>query len=569
MARDLAAILSAFGGTHLIAELSEQAPVGILVMEPGGVILYANEPFCAMTRYSRDALGARTLSELAAGASLREAVRQSLAEVCATGEVRTQRSRLSCRDGSEISVSMQLALLAGDAGRGVVAFVQDLTQQEQQAYLLHAIATHDDLTGLPNRTQLQLALARQREVSSQGAVLLIDLRRFRQVNETLGHDFGDLLLVAVSARIRELLPADAALIRFSGDVLVALVSGVTCAEGLALAESLILAMKDPIHINDWEYLACLSIGIALVPSDGDDVIQLVRKADLALGWAKSSAGSDYALYDADIAARAQRRQRLLGLLRKAIERAEFRLHYQPRVDIASGRVTGFEALLRWSSEAAGDIGPAEFIPVAEESGLILEIGEWVLGEAIAQQGRWKRQGIAPEVMAVNLSPRQLRAADLVERIGRLLSEHAVQPEELELEITETALMEDVPTALRLLTDLSQLGVKIGVDDFGTGYSSLAYLSVFPLHRLKIDRSFVQMLGTGGQQDTITQAIILLAHSLHLSVVAEGVETEAQLDFLHRNRCEEFQGFLFSRALPAADCEHLLARQPSARRPARG
>ena len=534
--------------------------MGILILSPSGDIRYANAQLCSMVRYPREALLAQRLADLISTAPARDALHECLVEL----RVAPQPDRrcdiapqLRCRDGCEIDASIQLTSMQADAGLVVLAFVQDVTQQARQDYLLNAIATHDDLTGLPNRMQLPILLADQHSMSGRGALLLIDLDRFRRVNESFGHEMGDLLLVAVCARLRERLPDAAALVRFSGDVLVAMVGELDRTQAAMLAEALLAAMREPILINDWDYTQSLSLGIALFPTDGDEAGQLVRKADLALGWAKAKGGSAYAFYDGDVAERLERRHRLLGLLRKAVERDELRLNYQPRVDLSTGRITGWEALARWHNPSEGEISPAEFIPVAEESGLILEIGDWVLRQAIAQQGRWVRQGLASGTMAVNLSPRQMRAPDLAKRITSLLAEHGVAPDALELEITETALMEDVATAQRVLTELSRTGVKLAVDDFGTGYSSLAYLRSFPLNRLKIDRSFVRALGCDAHHESIARTIIVLAHSLDLSVVAEGVETEAQLSFLRANACEEMQGFLFSRALAVEDCESLL------------
>lgn len=551
---------SELGEPELLAQLIERSPTGLVILSPMGQILYANARLCTLMHCDSATLTARRFAELVTTETARHRLGECLANVCTVldADARCEfATDLRRADGDELSVRIQLSRLPTARRVLAVAFIQDITELAQQAYLLDAIATYDDLTGLPNRMQLPALAAAQRARGERGALFLIDLDRFRRVNEHFGHDLGDLLLVAVSARLRDCLPVGAALARFSGDVLVAVVGDQERVQADALAQHLLAVMSEPVVINDWEYALSLSLGGVLFPDDGDDLGQLIRKADLALGCAKAGGGCAYAFYDGEIAKRVERRHRLLSLLRKAIEREELRLEYQPQVDLASGGITGWEALLRWHTPSEGAISPAEMIPIAEESGLILEIGDWVLCEAIAQQGRWKRMGLVPGIMAVNLSPRQLRIPGFVVRIASLLAEHEVPAEELELEITEGSLMEDVATAQHVLTELSRMGVKLAVDDFGTGYSSLAYLRAFPLNRLKIDRSFVQGLGSDVLQESIARAIIVLAHSLELAVVAEGVETQAQLHFLIDNGCEEIQGFIFSRTLPAADCERLL------------
>lgn len=541
--------------------LLELAPNGVIVAEAGGQIVYANPQLGRMTGYAREWLVSRCLPTLISGAAESEAVASWLAsppERWLKSPQLVVSARLHCQDGLRLSTRLQLSRVLDGATPRILVFVQDLTEQERQDQLVNAIVSHDELTGLPNRGRLPDLLAALQSQSDRGALLLIDLKNFRRVNETLGHEHGDLLLMAICARMLEGLPQEAALARFSGDVLVALVPDLDRASAVAMAEGMLAAMREPLVINDWEYTQGLSIGVSLIPSDGSEISHLVRKADLALGWAKRTGG--YALYDGRVAERAHRRHRLLGLLRKAIERGELRLHYQPQVDAASGRILGWEALLRWHSREAGEVSPGELIPVAEESGLILEIGAWVLRQAIAQLASWQGRGLRPGTVAVNVSTRQLQAAGFVEQVADLLHAYGVEPSQLELEITETALMADVQGARSVLAALSCMGVKLAVDDFGTGYSSLAYIRAFPLNRLKIDRSFVGDLDASTAQATIARAIIVLAHSLELSVVAEGVETEAQLAFLVGNGCEAVQGFLFTRALPVARCEQLMLDQ---------
>ncbi|EGV32829.1 diguanylate cyclase/phosphodiesterase with PAS/PAC sensor(s) [Thiorhodococcus drewsii AZ1] len=547
------------GLKHLI----DVVPVGVVVMETDSRIRYTNRQFASMMGSTDRLEAVERLSDLAPDVVSREVLLNVLANLTESVDLEsTGTTAISLRRLDGVDVTAEIAFGCARVGdrAAVIAIVRDTLELSQQDYLLHMMATTDDLTGLPNRMQLSLILDDPSSGVARGvpgALVLIDLDRFRQVNETLGHEFGDLLLVTVCARLIEILPADTPLVRFSGDVLVAVLLGADRGAVVASADRILRAFAEPILINEWEHSQSLSLGIALIPSDGQDVSQLVRKADLALGWAKSSGGNAYAFYDGPVAERAQRRHRLQNLLRQALAERELHLHYQPRVDLLTRRISGWEALLRWDSPQEGAVSPGEFIPVAEKCGLILEIGDWVLQEAMSQYARWIGMGLNPGTMAVNVSPRQLRRPDFARRIAALMERYGVAADQLELEITETALMEDVPVATRVLNELSGMGVSLSVDDFGTGYSSLGYLRSFPLDRLKIDRTFVTQLGSDRHHEAIAQAIIVLAHSLGLTVVAEGVETELQLRYLVLNDCEEVQGFLFSRPLPVAECERIL------------
>ncbi|WP_245537318.1 putative bifunctional diguanylate cyclase/phosphodiesterase [Thiocystis violascens] len=553
-----------FSGSEDCRQLIENAPEGILIMDANGRFLYVNRHLALMVGYPANDLMGRVLGDLIPDRQQRDELCQFLKNLPQRLDPATEQclsTLLRRRDGTEFTADIRLNWLDSGGKPRITAFVRDLTGHQQQAYLLRTMATYDDLTGLPNRMQLPELLAATLSasggVSVGAALLLMDLDHFRQVNDSLGHEFGDLLLMAVCARLVECLPPGTPLVRFSGDELVALLENVDRDQVIRVAEDVRTALDTPILINDWEYRQSVSLGIALIPLDGQELSPLVRKADLALGCAKAAGRNTYEFYDGPVAERALRRHQLHGLLRQALERREFHLHYQPRVDLLSGRISGWEALLRWNSPEEGAIGPAEFIPVAEESGLILGIGDWVLHHALAQHAHWQALGLAPGIMAINVSPRQLRLPDFTQRIAAALALNRLQPGQLEIEITETALMEDVSHATLRLNELSRLGVKLAVDDFGTGYSSLGYLRTFPLDRLKIDRSFVTPLGSDAHDEAIAHAIIVLAHSLDLTVVAEGVETEAQLRYLLSNQCEEIQGFLFSRPLPAGECERLL------------
>ena len=420
--------------------------------------------------------------------------------------------------------------------------------------------THDDLTGLPNRTafndKLNLAVARARQ-DAPCAVLLLDLDRFQNVNDTLGHEHGDLLLVSVAGRIRASLPEAAFMARFSGDEFVILLENTTTEGAKQVGQDLLHAMGREFDLGNDRLGIGASLGIVSYPEYGESASVLMRYADLALHRAKLAGRNCLVMFSHDLSDEIQRRVLLESRLKQALARSELALHYQPKLDIRSGRLMGWEALLRWQSPELGEVGPAEFIPVAEQSGLILPIGDWVLREACRQMRAWQDLGLAAGSMAVNLSMRQFRQKDLAGAISAALSDVGLAPGDLELEITESSIMDDLASAATVLAELKQLGIRIAVDDFGTGYSSLSYLKTFSIQCLKIDRSFIRDI-PGDENDTaIVRTIIALANNLGLIVVAEGVETEAQRTYLLANHCDQAQGYLFSRPLPADDCLELM------------
>jgi diguanylate cyclase (GGDEF)-like protein len=428
---------------------------------------------------------------------------------------------------------------------------------------------HDDLTGLPNRTafndRLNLAMARARP-DAPCAVLLLDLDHFQNVNDTLGHEQGDRLLVAVACRIRESLPEKAFMARFSGDEFVILLENMTVEQAKQVGQGMLQALAREFDLGNDRLDISASIGIVTYPTDGESASILMRYADLALHRAKLSGRNCIIVFSRDLSDDIQRRVLLEARLKHALERNELAVHYQPKLEILSGRLMGWEALLRWQSAELGAVSPDEFIPVAEQSGLILPIGEWVLREACRQLRAWQDQGLTAGTMAVNLSTRQFRQADLAEEISAALRDAKLEPGDLELELTESSIMDSLESAASVLAELEALGIRIAVDDFGTGYSSLSYLKTFSIHCLKIDRSFINDIPGDDNDTAIVRTIIALGGSLGLTVVAEGVETEAQLAYLRANRCDQAQGYLFSRPLPPGDCESLMrarARQAAA------
>ncbi len=421
--------------------------------------------------------------------------------------------------------------------------------------------THDELTQLPNRTafneRLDMAVAWAGHSNTSCAVLLLDLDHFQDVNDTLGHEQGDLLLVSVARRISATLPEPAFVARFSGDEFVILLENASMEQAKMAGESLLKAISKPFQVSEDKLDIGASLGLVTYPVDGDSASVLMRHADLALHRAKFSGRNCLTAFSRDLADGIQRRVQLEARLKQALQRGEFALHYQPKVEIATGRTVGWEALLRWQSPELGMVSPAEFIPVAEQTGLILPIGEWVLRESCRQLREWQEAGLAVGGVAVNLSTRQFRQQSLAEQVRGALKDSGLAPDMLELEITESAIMDNLASAASVLGELARLGISIAVDDFGTGYSSLSYLKTFPLHALKIDRSFIQDIPGDDNDTAIVRTIIALAESLGLTVVAEGVETEAQLDYLREAGCAQMQGYLFSRPLPPDQCVGLM------------
>ncbi len=440
----------------------------------------------------------------------------------------------------------------GDAARReCVLVVRDLTDRREAEQRIRYLAHHDSLTGLPNRRLLQDRLAQAVSIAERTghglAVLSLDIDGFRAVNEMLGPTGGDAVLLEVGRRLAACLRDSDTVARLDGDAFAIVQSFGDQPRGAAgLAERILRLVAEPIEQNDQRAIVGVSIGIALFPSDASAPDILLRNADLALGRAKQDGRGVFRFFEPDMDARLRLRSRLEQDLRAAMMRRELRLHYQPLLDTTTLAIEGFEALLRWEHPERGFISPAEFIPVAEECGLIGALGQWVLETACAEAASWLR----PWRVAVNLSPAQFHQRHLAGTVRDILNRTGLAPSRLELEITEGILIDDAERALATLRELKALGVRSALDDFGTGYSSLSYLRRFPFDKLKIDASFVQALGDGGEADAIVRAIVALGRSLSLHITAEGVETAEQLRLLRAQSCDEVQGFLLGRPLPA-------------------
>lgn len=445
---------------------------------------------------------------------------------------------------------------------GRVWIFRDITERQMAENTIRYQALHDLLTDLPNRIlfneRLSGALTKAHKNQGMLAVMFLDLDRFKTINDTLGHAFGDQLLQVVAERLTGCLWQHDTVARWGGDEFTLLLPQIHCAEDAErIAQRILFTLKQPIDMGDRHLHISGSIGIACYPQDGEDAETLLRNADVALYRAKEEGRHNYQFYRENMNSQASELLILENELHQALEKGEFVVHYQPQVSTTSGKITQMEALVRWKHSELGLISPAKFIPLAEENGLIIPIGEWVLRTACAQTKAWQDAGLSPLTIAVNLSARQFQQPNLVEMVARILAETGLEARFLELEITESVAMQNVDFSRGILRKLHNMGVLISMDDFGTGYSSLSYLKKFPLHKLKIDQSFVRDLTTDPNDAAIINAITALGKELNLKMVAEGVETEEQKNILISLQCEYMQGYLFSRPLSPEDATRLL------------
>jgi diguanylate cyclase (GGDEF)-like protein/PAS domain S-box-containing protein len=463
---------------------------------------------------------------------------------------------LKRKDGSLVWVLESENLIEGPDGR--LSIIEgttiDITERKRAEEQVKHLAFHDPLTNLPNRLlfsdRLTLAVAQAHRHAQRLAVLFLDLDRFKVINDSLGHSVGDELLRQVAERIQEYVREGDTVARLGGDEFTLLVPGITAEEDAAkIARKICDAIHDPFWIDGRELFVTTSMGVAVYPSDGHDAETLVRNADSAMYRAKEQGRDNYQLYTPAMNAKAVERLSLESRLRQAVANDELELHFQPFFDLKTAEVLGAEALLRWRHPELGLIPPGEFIPIAELSGLIVPIGEWVLRTACAEARKWHEKGFSSLTVSVNLSSRQFQQADLVRQVTNALAETGLEPDKLDLEITESNAMQNAEHSINTLWGLKKQGVRISMDDFGTGYSSLNYLKRFPIDRIKLDQSFVRDLPADKDDAAIAMAVIAMGRSLELIVIAEGVETEEQLAFLKDRDCDQLQGFLFSRPLP--------------------
>ena len=569
---------------QMLQVLFERSADGLLMCDAQGRILTANDAACTLLGEARGRLCGEPVTRwLPAPAAQGPAgAIPAPVEPVACGEC-------TLRGGHpDTAIHVSIGVLAShvDGVSRWIVKVHDLTEQMRTQHALEKLARYDSLTGLPNRAhfreRLQQAMERARRQNRPMALYFLDLDRFKVVNDSLGHEAGDRLLKHVATLLTGCLRGtdavmlrarrgDATLSRLGGDEFTLILEDVGGAEEAAtIAQRLLDAMAVPFKVGDEEILVSASIGISLYPTDDVDLDGIIRHTDMAMYRSKALGRNTYSFFSDDLNAAVSARLSLEGSLRRALERGEFCLHYQPKADLVTRRVTGVEALLRWHCPGRGMVPPDRFISVLEDTGLIVPAGAWVIREACSQLSRWDAEGLPPISVAVNLSARQLRHPFLVSHVQDTLAETGIDPKRLELELTESLLMEDTEGNRGVLAAFQRLGIRLAIDDFGTGHSSLSYLRRLDVDTLKIDRSFVSQLPDDAEDAAIATAVVALGKSLDMKVVAEGVETEAQAQFLRDLGCSEMQGWLLSRALPAADLgrqlklwhrEHLARVQP--------
>lgn len=473
-------------------------------------------------------------------------------------------SALLSGTGQEIPVSV--VIVGHKNSEGAIEFystiMRDISERQRYESQLTHLATHDSLTGLPNRAlytdRLEVAIIEAERHERLIAAMYLNLDRFKTINDTLGHEVGNTLLKEVAIRLKENLRDDDTLARPGGDEFALVLTDIAHLDDVGrVTQKILNSFKAPFRVGEHEMFVTASIGISVYPIDDRTSAGLLKNAAIALTRSKNLGGNAYQFYTAAMNAEAMQRLALDSALHYALERDEFLLHYQPQVDLASGEICGMEALLRWQHPTLGLISPLEFIPLAEETGLIIPIGEWVLRTACAQNKAWQDAGLRALPMAVNLSGRQFTQHALVQTITQVLQKTGLSPHWLELEITESTLILDIQDSIATLNVLSELGINISIDDFGTGYSSLSYLKRFPITSIKIDQSFVRDIHTDPDDAAIVSAIIAMAHGLNMKTIAEGVETQDQLLFLRSRRCTAMQGYYFSKPLPPEDLVGLL------------
>jgi diguanylate cyclase (GGDEF)-like protein/PAS domain S-box-containing protein len=545
-----------------------QAAIGIALLSREGRFLRVNRKLSEIVGYSEIELLQRFFHQVTHGADLLDD--RAIMARLAAGEIADfqRETRYLRKDGHVVWVALSASAMR-DAVSGqlrLILAVEDISRRKQDEQALLRLANHDALTGLPNRALLQdrltQAVCKAQRAGRQVGVMFIDLDRFKQVNDTLGHEAGDQLIVEIARRLAGSLRESDTVARQGGDEFVVVLDDLAAPEDAALvAQKVLDRLFQPLLLGGREVVPTGSIGIAMYPRDGADGAALLKAADSAMYRAKAIGGNHYRFHAAGIGQPAAARLRLEAGLQRGLLNDEFVLHYQPQVDTLSGRIVGLEALLRWQPQGGAMVAPSEFIALAEETGLIVPIGEWVLMTAMRQQVRLAQRGFPSLRISVNMSARQFRQPDVAARVARLLADAGCDPSCLTLEITESVLMENPAAAATTMARLAALGVQMAIDDFGTGYSSLASLQRFPIHSLKIDRSFVGSIdGGGGHCDNaaIVGAVIALARSMKLDVIAEGVETGGQQAFLGAHGCHQMQGYWFSRPLAAPEVEHVLS-----------
>lgn len=547
----------------LAAGVFKHSSEAIMITDRDTRILRVNPAFSRITGYSATEVIGKTPRLLKSGQHGEEFYRELweslLRDDVWQGEVWDRRS-----DGGVFPAWQNITAVRDSSGEIVqyISVFSDITEKKLSEQRIFHLAHYDGLTGLPNRAsfhdQFEHTLLHAQRHGEQIALLFLDLDHFKLINDASGHPAGDELLKQVAVRLKELIRKEDTVARLGGDEFTVLLSEIDSSDDAAtVAEKILHEIARPFRLDHTEVVISASIGISAFPNDGSDAATLLKNADTAMYRAKENGRNNFQFYTVEMNTRALERLSLESAMRKALERDEFLLHYQPQVSVATGNVVGCEALVRWNHPEQGLISPGTFIPVAEDSGLIVPLGEWVMNTACRQQVQWLQQGLPPVRVAVNLSARQFMRHDLVKMVKRALDLTGIDPQFLELELTESMIMEHLKETIETLHALRNMGVQLSIDDFGTGYSSMAYLKRFPINKLKIDQSFVRDLATDPDDAAIVSATLAMGHNLNLTVNAEGVESQQQLAFLKAHGCDEIQGYYFCRPVPPEELGELL------------
>lgn len=546
-------------------QVMENALDAIINMDTAGFIIEWNKAAERIFGYKRSEAIGSSLSEIIVPPVYREAHSNGLQRLQQSGESRLLGQSIEITamrsNGAEFPVELTIIEIQSDGERYYSAFLRDITRRKDYEARIKFLANYDALTGLPNRNLLneQVIVEMERAWANDGqfALMFLDLDHFKDVNDSLGHRYGDSLLVELTKRFQNLVRPGDTICRLGGDEFVFLLAGASHDVAKEVVERLLRAIEQPLVIDQYQLTITASVGIAIYPDDGLDIETLQRNADVAMYRTKKESRNGYRFFSNQMQIQTSRHLQLVNALRQAIPAGQLAVHYQPQLDLNSQKLVGVEALLRWQHPQLGEVPPAEFIPLAESSGLIISIGSWVLEQAVQQIQRWQQAGITDICVSVNLSSVQFRDPDLPALVQSILQRYEVMPQSLELELTEGVALENPEGAVNMMDALDELGVRLSIDDFGTGYSSLSYLKKFKVYKLKVDQSFVRDISTDDEDKAIVIAIIQLARSLGLKTIAEGVETAEQKAFLLSHGCDEIQGFLLSKPVSSEEATAFL------------
>ncbi len=552
---------------RLASRVFESSHEAIIITDAQANIITANSAFCLSTGYAAEEIRGVNASILRANDQDVDYFNDLWRNLRKTGHWHGELNNRR-KDGSAYPVRLSISAVGDDKGLTThyVGIITDLTTYKEAEERIQYMAYFDALSTLPNRTLLRdravHALAAARRDQNQVAMMFLDLDHFKTINDSLGHSVGDQVLQTVASRLKFLVRDGDTVARYGGDEFSILLVNTDAKGAAQVAQKIIEILAAPIEAGNHSLVVGVSIGISCYPADADNFEALLKNSDIALFRAKAAGRSNFQFFTQEMNTTAHNRLELEVALRGALAGNQFRLHYQPQFNLHSGDLLGFEALLRWQHPVRGMIPPADFVPIAEINGLIVPIGTWVLNEACRQAKEWQARGITHATVAVNLSAVQIRQANIVSLVKQALHTHHLDARYLELELTESLLLENVGSVLKQLHELKEIGVTLSIDDFGTGYSSLAYLKRFPIDTLKIDKSFVSNLGQDADSRAIALAIVSMAHSLRLKVIAEGVEDASQANILAEMGCDDAQGYWYARPMPADQVAMWLQRDPA-------